>query len=184
MGTFSKTYIQEKDPQKVLLQLRLFFNTGQEVELEQEYDWWFYPERKNDTIIVSQNNFSWTEVTFNFITGLYGYDEILRQISSNLQCLILLGYYQSTSGEARFAKFERGKLDLSIAQRVGGDSMLLIDNFGVTNEFQQKFLIPKIHQPFNDLDWDGLYKLYKHFGLSIFNEVEDDKYLHIENMIS
>ena len=116
MGTFSQTNIKSKNIEVVLAELKKHLPIGRELWLDSRKEWFYNLQHddncsteKNTTIILTKNQSKdWMEVEFDFNGNLYFYDEILRRISNSLKTTILLGYYQSTSGEGRLAKFQNG----------------------------------------------------------------------------
>jgi hypothetical protein len=107
----------------------------------------------------------------------------LRRLSEELHTEILLGYYQSTCGDGRLAKFENGKLLLSIIQSVvtfrEESIMRLMDNWGVTEALKQEFSIPnKTRDKFFGIEWDTIYKFYKLNGLDWDGIKREDEIYH------
>jgi len=152
MGTFSQTNIKSKDIETVLTELKKHLSIGRELWFDTRKEWFYnlehddnFSTEKNTTIILTKNQSKdWIEIEFDFDGNLYFYDEILRRISKSLDTEVLLGYYQSTSGEGRLAKFKNGQLVLSFYERYfyfkfqGDDSppidrIYVADNFGVLN---------------------------------------------------
>ena len=199
MGTFSQTNIKSKDIETVLTELKKYLSIGREQWFDTRKEWFYNLQHddnpsieKNSTVILTKNNENWVEIEFDFNGNLYFYDEILRRISKSLSTEILLGYYQSTSGEGRLAKFKNGQLELSFYERhyyfkfYGDDSppigrIYIADNFGVLNSGIEILRNVKLGKDSNLIDHDFIYKFYKSEGWS--NDLDNDydgKYLHIE----
>lgn len=152
MGTFSQTNIKCKDLEIVLTELKKYLPLDRQIWLDTSKEWFYnVPQDENSfdgenlTIVISKNiSKDWVEVEFDFQVGLYFYDEILKQISKNLETEILLAYYQSTSCEGRLAKFKNGQLKLSYYEKYFYEVIIennlrteksnyIADNFGVEN---------------------------------------------------
>ena len=201
MGTFSQTNIKCKNIETVLTELKKYLSIGRELLFDKRKEWFYNLQHddnssieKNSTIILTKNQSKdWIEIEFNFGGNLYFYDEILRRISKSLDTEILLGYYQSTSGEARLAKFKNGKLELSFYERYfnfkfhGDDSppidrIYVADNFGVLNSSILTLKNTKLGKDSSLIDHDFIYKYYKSEGWTndLGKDYFDWTYLHIE----
>lgn len=201
MGTFSQTNIKSKDIETVLTELKKHLSIGRELWLDIRKEWFYNLQHddnssteKNTTIILAKNQSKdWIEIEFDFDGNLYFYDEILRRISKSLDTEILLGYYQSTSGEGRITKFQNGQLELSFYERhfyfkVHGDDsppvdrIYVADNFGVLNSSIEILQKAKLGKDSSLIDHDFIYEFYKSEGWS--NDLDKDfgdwTYLHIE----
>lgn len=186
MGTFSKVYIKNKSIETVKKSIGKYYKIVNE-EVDSVEEDWRYWRKGSDAIILSKNyNELWVEIILNYEFTLYFHDELLRRISEELETEILLGYYQSTCGDGRLAKFENGKLTLSIVQsevKFGEESMMrLMDNWGVTEIIKKEFSIPnKTREKFFEIDWDTIYKFYKINGLEWDKIKRDDEvYYYLE----
>lgn len=165
MGTFSKAYIKIDDIDPVKNTIGKYYKVVQHEIYDIEKEWAFF-ENGNDTIILANNyNKGWIEITLNYPFTIYFHDELLRKLSKDLETEILLGYYQSTEGTGRLAKFKKGELVLSIMQsdtiHKGESYIALRDNWGVTDELRSAFAMPNLNEPFSEIKWDSIYKFYK-----------------------
>ncbi|MCR4030288.1 MULTISPECIES: hypothetical protein [Flavobacterium] len=204
MGTFSQTSIKSNDIETIVAELKKYLPIGREIWLDTN-KWWFYNlpheensfEGKNLTLIVSQNLAKdWVEVEFDFQGGLYCFDEILKQISKNLNTLILLVYYQNTVEEARLAKFKNGQLELSYYEKYFYEAVVennelivksnyVADNFGVATSTIEELRNSKLGDETLWIEYDFIYKFLNSEGWSIDSGQEifaDEKYLHLEQL--
>lgn len=176
MATHSNTYFKFYDMEKFVSIMKGHFKIYDVKFSTTPYDW-FYDNNK--FIIISQNyNQNWISVQFDLGGDNKRMDEVISAISKEIESTALLCYYQSTSVVGRFAKFENGKLSLSIAQNeveINNErKMRLIDNYGTTDEIRKQFRIPNtIHEPYHELDTDELYRMMNYFGL-IGDRKKDD----------
>lgn len=189
MGTLSKVFIRTQDIEQILIEFEKYY-TIRRREILDDAKWWYYFE--NETIIVSQNyNVEWVEIEFDFQGNLlYLYDEFLRRLSISMNSIILLGYYQSTTGVGRVAKFEVGKMDISIVQLFitskEKNAIYLVDNFGVSDDLKEMLHMDfsKIGDEFSLIDYNFIYNFFEKFGLKSDNHMasNSEKYLHIEKL--
>lgn len=201
MGTFSQTNIKCKDLNAVISLLKKYLPIGREIWLDDQKVWFYnlpheenQSEERNLTIILSQNqNKNWIEIEFDFDGNLYFYDEILRRISKGLETVILLGYYQSTSGEARLAKFENGQLELSFYERYFYynfhddnlppiDRIYVADNFGVANSPIESLKKAKLGEDSCLTDYEFICQYYEPEGYKNDLGKNDWTYLHLEQL--
>lgn len=201
MGTFSQTNIKCKDIEPVLTELKKHLSIGRELWFDSRKEWFFDLQHeenssteKNTTIILTKNHsVDWVEVEFDFKGNLYFYDEVLRRISKSLNTEILLGYYQSTIGEGRLAKFKNGQLELSFYERYfyskfhGDDSpemhrVYVADNFGVVNSSNEALKKAKLGQDSSLIDYDFIPQFYESEGwvTDLNKDFNDWTYLHLE----
>lgn len=201
MGTFSQTNIKCKDIQTVLAELKKYLPLGREIWLDTRKEWFYnVPHDENSfdgeniTMVISKNlSKDWVEIEFDFQVGLYFYDEILKEISKNLETEILLAYYQSTSDEGRLAKFKNGQLELSYFEKYFYEVLIennsrteksnfVADNFGVTASSIELLRNSKLGEESLLIDHDFIYRFYKSEGWIIDLEKDYTKwnYLHIE----
>ncbi|MCG8329002.1 MAG: hypothetical protein MI974_15015 [Chitinophagales bacterium] len=186
MGTFSKVFINIDNIEIVKKIIGKYYKIVNE-EIDTDEQGWRFWENGSDTIILSKNyNKNWVEIVLNYEFTLYFHDELLRRLSKELQTKILLGYYQSTCGDGRLAKFQNGELLLSIIQsevKYGEESMMrLMDNWGVTDKIKQEFSIPeKTREKFFEIGGDTIYQFFGMHGLKWdTKEGENEEYLHLE----
>lgn len=185
MRTFSKIYVKGNDVDGILVELKEYFNIG-EIELLDESICWYYSGDETETIILS-GNYLWCEIELEFNYSVYFYDEFLRRLSAKFNTLILLGYYQTATGNGRIARFEKGLLDLSLNQthdRI--DEVCLTDNFGLTKQMQQEFKIPKLGELCKIIDCGVINIFFKSNGLPVndFKVFSERKYLHVKKINS
>lgn len=203
MGTFSQINIKCKDIEPVLTELKKYLSIGRQLLFDTRKEWFYNLQHdenpsteKNSTIILTKNQSKdWMEIEFDFNGNLYFYDEILRRISNSLETEILLGFYQSTSGEGRLAKFKNGQLELSYFERYFYfkseidnsktiDRIYVADNFGVLNSTIDELRKVKLGKNSNLIDHDFIYKFYKSEGWeNDLNKIYWDwTYLHVEQI--
>ncbi|MFD2938929.1 hypothetical protein [Flavobacterium notoginsengisoli] len=204
MATYSQTNIKCNDVQTVATELKKYLRIGREKWFDTRKPWFYnVPHDENSfngdnlTIVVSKiDSEDWVEVEFDFQFGVYFFDEILKQISKNLNTDILLAYYQSTSGQGRLAKFKNGKLELSYYEKYryevtpGNDSYTVesnyvADNFGVSGSDIELLKNTKLGDQSLIIDYDLINEFYKAEGWkgdSGKNIFSDWDYLHLEQL--
>lgn len=182
---FSKAYIKNVSIAEIRKIISKFYIIISEEIENHEQDWKFF-KNGNDTMIISNfYNEEWVELILNNQFTLYFHDELLKRISYEFDTIILLGYYQSTDGQGRLAKFENGNLNLSIIQsevNYRNESILrLMDNWGVSNEIKNELSLPNLKEKFIDIEYDLIYKFYKMNGLE-WDKAKDKEevYIHLE----
>jgi hypothetical protein len=182
MATYSNTCINCDDIELFIKQIKKHFKIYEVKYSTTPYDFFY---EGNQFIIISQNfNQNWINVQFDFGADYYIMDEIIKELTSKFGCDAMLCYYQSTIVEGRFAYFEKGELSLSITQKEveleNGTDLRLLDNFGVAEEFAEKFRVPKIkNRHYSELDTDELYRMKKHFGLEGDGKKQNDDYFYL-----
>lgn len=204
MATFSQTNIKCDDINTLLTELKKHLSIGRKLWLETRKEWFYNfqheenasPE-KNRTIILAKNHSKeWIEVEFDFGGNVYLYDEVLRRTSKALDTEILLGYYQSTSGDGRLAKFKNGQLEISFYERYFYykpglddaktiDKIILADNFGVSNSSIEALKDARLGRDSRLLDRDFIYTYYTSEGWvnDLGKAYGDWTYLHVEQKI-
>jgi hypothetical protein len=204
MSTYSQTNIRCNDIQTVVTELKKYLPIGREIWFDTRKPWFYnVPHEENSldgenlTIVVSKNlSKDWVEIEFDFQFGLYFFDEILKQISKNLNAEILLTYYQSTSDEGRLAKFKNGQLELSYIEEYRDEVVIennlrtiksnyVADNFGVSGSSIELLKNSKLGEEFLLIDYDLINEFYRSegweadSGKNIFSEWD---YLHLEQL--
>jgi hypothetical protein len=120
---------------------------------------------------------------------------VLRRISKTLETEILLGYYQSTTGEGRLAKFKNGQMELSCYEKYfyykfnGDDSppidrIYVADNFGVTSSKIEAIKKAGLNDDSQLIDRNFIWEFYKSEGwINDLNKSYSEwTYLHIEQL--
>lgn len=192
MGTYSRVSIKVDDMDTIVKKIENSFDIGRKEFHCIESDYYFYDiETKsggNAFIISQDSNLHWVDVRFPFSVNLYYFDEFLRRLSSELNTEILLGYAQSTSSDARVAKFSNGKLVLSLYQQliawIKPSPILLLDDYGI-DQFKSYFQpLPRLGQNFENyeiLDFDDIQQFFITSGRTYdFLGYEYEEYLHLE----
>lgn len=200
MGTFSQANIKS-DFNSVLTELKKNITIGREIWLDMKKDWFYNLQHdenssleKNYTIILSKDySKEWIEIEFDFQDNLYLFDEILRRISGALKTEILLGYYQSTSGDGRLAKFKNGQMELSFYEKhyyykfddsKAIDRIYVADNFGVFHSKIPALKNSILNEDSKLIDIEFIYEFYKSEGWinDLDKNYTDRKYLHLEQL--
>lgn len=204
MATHSQTNIKCNDIQTVVIELKKYLRIGREIWFDDRRPWFYdVPHEENSfdgenlTIVVSKNlSKDWVEVEFDFQFGLYFFDEILKQISKNLNTEILLTYYQSTSDEGRLAKFKNGQLELSYIEEYRYEvviennlqtikSNFVADNFGVSGSNIELLKNSKFGEESLIIDYDLINDFHKSEGWKGDSEKDfftEWEYLHLEQL--
>lgn len=185
MGRLSKIYVKEKSLETVKGIISESYNIVREESLKFEQDW-RYNKYGNEAIILTKNyNSEWVELQLNFENSMYEHDEMLKDMSERLECVILICYYNSTFGKGRFAKFSSGSYDLSIVQEVAGrginEQMTLVEKRGVSDDLAELFKIPNTGGKFFGINYDTAYRFFSYFGLVWDGKKRDNlDYIHLE----
>ena len=190
MATHSQTNIKCNDVQTVVIELKKYLRIGREIWFDDRKPWFYnVPHEENSfdgenlTIVVSKNlSKDWVEVEFDFQFGLYFFDEILKQISKNLNTEILLTYYQSTSDEGRLAKFKNGLIENDL-QTI--KSNFVADNFGVSGSSFELLKNTKLGEESLIIDYDLINDFNKSEGWKGDSEKDfftEWNYLHLEQL--
>jgi hypothetical protein len=197
MGTFSQTNIKCADIDTIISEIRKYYRIGRTETSDERKEWLFNLAPDNNITIIISQNFSneWVEVEFDFDGNLYFYDECLRRISKSLNTEVLLGYYQSTTGEGRLAKFKNGDMELSFYERyfyfdykdnktASIDRIYVADNFGVSDSKVDAIRVSKLGIDSTLLNYDFIYNYFESEGWR--NDLGKDylewTYNHIEQI--
>lgn len=191
MATTEVICVKAENIEPVVTEWKKYFTTGKEVTSDFETEFLFsrfYQEQDNETHIFCKGEFKdWISIKVDLGGNLYQYDEILRRISQTLNTTLLLTYYQSTSGEGRIVKFEKGFLIYSFYQRyysyeIGTETIhriYLADNFGMKNSKLQAVQELKYGQEILVFDYDFLNDFNRSENVSFLWD-ENSTYLHLE----
>ena len=192
MSTFSQTSIKYGgDLDLVLNEIKTLISIGEEEWSEEKREWLYSSQNKcRQTIIVSKNqSLDWIELELNFDGNIYIYDEYLRRISKILGTQILVGYYQSTIGEGRLAKFNEGRLEMSFYEKCfdnspSADRIYVADNFGVNSAKMELLRDSKFGADSNLIDHDFIDEYFKSEGWQRNSDIDRRswKYLHLEEI--
>ena len=201
MGTFSQTNIKCDRIETVLTELKKHLNIGRSVWSDKSDTFFHRVQHENNpstqwntTITITKNQSTdWVEIEFDFNGNLYVYDEVLRRISGSLETTILLGYFQSTTGDGRLAKFKDGRMDISFFERhfyykshdddrYSVDRLYVADNFGVQNSKLPTLKETVLGVDSSLIDHDFIYEFYRSEGWDsdLHINYHDWKYLHVE----
>lgn len=182
MSTFSKIYINTGDIDNVINEFKYFY-TIRNIECLENPKWWYYSDY--ETIIVSKKDVDWIEIEIQFSYSLYVYDEFFRRLSKKYDTIIILGYYQSAVGGGRIAKFEKGKMILSITQTYvineDFDKTILTDNLGVNEIIKRDVKIPNLYEEFNLIDNDFINNFLHKEKISLL-EMNQVPFIHLERI--
>jgi len=182
MATKTDILIKHPNRNDVTLFLENFYLIGRKSLKEEPHLLEFFDKKTwPRTLILHQENTpNWVRGEVD-LSNVYEFDEILRRFTDAFQTLAILGYKQTTSGEARFAVFEKGKMIRSIVQQ----SARITDNFGRKFHFET-IRYPKpiyFDIPIDDIlgYYDDIQTWYKEFGYEWGkNEEANVDYLHLE----
>ena len=149
---------------------------------------YFDLQNRNRTFCIHQEcNLNWTQLEYG-LENRYEFDEILKELTKQKQSKAIIGYKQTTSGEARFAFFESGQLVRSIVQNYieHHNEFRTIENFGKRLKFENKTFNSTSMKPMDGtselLDFYNDIQLWiKELGF-IFNGRSDEEteYVHLE----
>ena len=183
MGTLSKIYVKNDNIDNIINEFKTFYSIKR-IEFLDTPKWWFYAPK--ETIIISSEYENWIEIEVQFNYSLYIYDEFLRRLSEKYLTIILLVYYQSTTGEGRVAIFQRGRMNLSIVQNYvreeNVDKNILTDNFGLPISLKNKFQIPNLYDECYVFDYDFINYFLEKEGVFSLSKEKKYHYIHIEKI--
>ena len=183
MGTLSKIYVKNDNIDNIINEFKTFYSIKR-IEFLDAPKWWLYAPK--ETIIISSEYENWIEIEVQFNYSLYIYDEFLRRLSEKYQTIILLVYYQSTTGEGRVATFQRGRMNLSIVQNYvreeNIDKIVLTDNFGLSLSLKKKFQIPNLYDECYIFDYDFINYFLEKEGVFSLSKEKKHHYIHIEKI--
>jgi hypothetical protein len=190
MGTFSQTFIKTNSIDKVLKIFNKFLNIGSTEWLSERFDWYYWSDNRNNKTIIISNNTSidWIEIEFDFNGNIYLYDELIRILTRELNTVALLGYYQSTSGEGRIAKFENGQLAYTYYERYfeynQKSRIYLADNWNILKSKLDNLKIKRLDEDSQLINYDLIYLFYRSEGFENNSEKkrEEWNYLHLEHI--
>ncbi len=137
------------------------------------------------TLILHQENTpNWVRAEID-LSNLYEFDEVLRRFTDVFQTLAILGYKQTTSGDARFAVFEKGKMIRSVVQQIDQQSARITDNFGRKFHFETAQYPKPVYFDVSSRDifnyYDDMQIWYEELGYEWGRNKEVNiEYLHLE----
>lgn len=189
MATTSEIYVQIDDIEPIVKEWKKYFKTGKEILSNSKHE--FFTDNNNIFFCKGECK-HWILINIDSEVGLisgnlYRFDEILRRISQTLNTTILLAFYQSTLGEGRIAKFEKGVLVYSFYQKYSYykddtktiDEIYVADNFGVENCKLAAIQNLKMYDDVLIFDTDFLNDFCRSENVQLLWQ-EDSEYLHLE----
>lgn len=186
MGTFSKTFINIAEKQKVIQFIDEYFSVHEVIELPEEVEWKFN-NNFNQCFIVAQNyNSEWIELYVDFVfQNYFSCDEFIRRLTDEYYVKAILAYYQTTSGEGRVAHFDSGCLVSSFTQQLSpvdlNSCLKLSSKFNITDLELSIWNIPdKVGHDFFGIDYDTIYEYYKLHGISWDGKEREELFTHIQ----
>lgn len=186
MATFSKTFINIAEKQKVIQFIKEYYNVYEVIDLHEEVEWKFNKEY-NQCFIVAQNyNSEWVELFIDFgYHNYFSHDEFICRLTDKYITKAILAYYQTTSGEGRIAHFNSGRLISSFTQQSSFDlnsPLKLSSKFNITDLEKSIWNIPdKIGHYFFGINYDTIYDYYKLHGIVWDEKKRKESYTHIEH---
>jgi hypothetical protein len=190
MGTFSQTFIKTTKIDEIIKILNKSLNLGLSELLNERFDWYYWRDNRNNKTIIISNNLSveWTEIEFDFNGNMYLYDELIKILTKELGTIALLGFYQSTSGEGRIAKFDKGQLKYTYYERYFEydkvSRIYLADNWNINESKIGMLKERKLDQDSSIIDHDLINSFYKSEGFEYNSnkKYEEWAYLHVEQI--
>lgn len=182
MSTYTDILIRHQNVNDIVAFVDQIYVIGKKITKPNPSEFEFFDEIlwPRTLILHQEDNPDWVKIEFD-LASLYEFDEILRLITARFQTLAILGYKQTTSGEARFAVFENGKMVRSLVQ-----SSRISDNFGRKFPFEESFHYPKpVHFEISQENilwyYDDIALWYRELGYERGkNTASDIEYLHLE----
>jgi len=196
MSTINSIAIFHTSIDKVVHEIEEVFIIGRRRNKDYSHEYEFFFEENLDgeyalsdsysggTVMVvhKEMNYQWVQIDYDISHNVYVLDELLRVLTLKLGTYAFLAYNQTTSGDFRFAFFNKGaiKRSIFIKNTDFNSDFRIIDNFGAKFEFENiDYPIP-FTKP-TDLRYN-----YEIFNLwlpkigFIGNDGADNKYLHLE----
>jgi hypothetical protein len=157
MTHFQTAFIEGVAVQDVIDFWKEFYVFGEIDVLDAINEVRFY-ESGNRTFIFDQvNDEKWVRFETD-LDDVYEFDEILRRLSESFRTRIIFLFHQTTSGDTRFAIFEKGRLTRSVYQayieHLG--TMRMQQNFGPQLPFETRFNYPKKYRE----EWDNVFSRF------------------------
>ena len=149
---------------------------------------YFDLENRYRTFCIHQEcNLEWTQLEYD-LENIYEFDEILRRLTKLKQSKSIIGYKQTTSGEARFALFESGQLKRSIVQKYieHQNEFRTVENFGARLPFENITYESTSMKPMEGtvelLDFYNDIQIWiKELGFNFNGRAEEEtEYIHLE----
>jgi hypothetical protein len=149
---------------------------------------YFNLEERNRTFCIHQEcNHDWVQLEYG-LENLYEFDELIRQLTFKKNSKAIIGYKQTTSGEARFAFFQAGQMKRSIVQKYVShqSEYRTIENFGKKLSFEKKTINSTSMKPMEGVKelldfYDEIQPWIGKLGF-IFNgrKEEENEFIHLE----
>ena len=189
MGTCSRTLIKGISKELFTELIKKNYSIGRSVILDC-VNTGIFLDQMNCAFIISDAYYDgWIEVDLDFNKSIEEHDKFLIEISKKYNLLVLFGYKQTTSGEAKFLIINHGEVLRSIYQKVYSEPFRVVMeiNFGEKLNYEKSFQYPEIGQDidgfeFKDLDfYTDIQEMFAEKGYGgEKNEKFDEEYLHLE----
>ncbi len=185
MSTLLRIAINHGNREDILSEIKNIYLVGEiKVKNSLNKDEFFVPDYAYRTLVLHQEvSANWVQIYIE-LSNLYELDELLRQMTRKFSTLAFIGYNQTTSGDFRFAYFEKGELKRSILlQYIDCQNQVrIMDNFGKKLPFETfDFGTPFTRKLPDDqlLNYEVLNDWYRELGF-ICQDRDNVDYLHLE----
>ena len=149
---------------------------------------YFNLEERNRTFCIHQEcNHDWVQLEYG-LENLYEFDELIRQLTFTKNSKAIIGYKQTTSGEARFAFFQAGQIKRSIVQKYISHQReyRTMENFGNRLPFENRILNSTSMKPMDGVKelldfYDEIQPWIGKLGFTFSGRKEEEnEFIHLE----
>ena len=187
MATCRRILIKRLCKESISELIRKEYPVGRESVYNYPYREVFLDRMNNAFIVFDAYLEDWTELDLDFNTSVEEHDYFLKSISEDYNTTVIMGYSQTTTGDARFVVFENGQILRSLYQKSYYDPHRIImeTNIGVKSKYEKDFEYPDLGeniQGYKSLDYyDDVQAMFEDYGYTGRQRQScDEKYLHIE----
>lgn len=186
MGSLSRILIKDLDKETVVELIQQYYSIGRKAVFDYENRSAFSDEMNDAFTIFDAYINGWTEIAADYILPGEEHDMFLTTISKDFKTTVILGYVQTTTGDAQFLVLKNGQIIRSIYQKSSYNPHRLIMkyNAGEKLAFEKDFIYAEIGQDITDykfLNFDEIQEMFYEAGYTGENRTYADReYLHLE----
>lgn len=186
MGTLNRTLIKNVNKSDLIDLIKNHYQIDRIQILDYENKSLFL-DRNNYSLIVSESHIqNWIEITFDFYNNAEEHDCFLKKVSTEFLTDVIYGYEQTTTGDARFLKITKGKIERDVYQKTYYEphKIIMERNSGNKYSSEKSFEYPETGSELNDfniLDFDEIQNMFIDAGYKgNKNQVLKEAYIHLE----